>query len=223
MSVSNEYRPPWYDSELDEARRDKEVAHEKFLRTKSLLDEINFKNARKYFRNLTDKKLHDNMYNSDDPALITKKFWSHVKFSSKSQRIPERMYLNGCYRSSNLDKANLFNTYFCDQFSDSSSYNIHISNYDNDIDLDFSHRDIRRLLSNINSNKANGPDAINGKILKFCAASLSLYHTHYLYYLNYHIIQAVSQMNGNLQMLFLSIKRAPRKMLKIIVLSHSRV
>ena len=83
------------------------------------------------------------------------------------------MYLNDCYRSSNLDKANLFNTYFCDQFSDSSSYNIHISNYDNDIDLDFSHRDIRRLLSNINSNKANGPDAINGKILKFCAASLS--------------------------------------------------
>ena len=174
ISISNEYRPPWYDSELHEACRDKERAHEKFKRTKSMLDEINFKNARKDFRNLTDKKLRDNMYNSDDPALITKKFWSHVKFSSKSQRIPERVYRNNCYRSTNLDKANLFNTYFCDQFSDSSNYNIDIDvSNDNDFDVSFCHRDIRKLLSNINSNKANGPDAIHGKILKCCAVSLS--------------------------------------------------
>ena len=28
----------------------------------------------------------DNLYNEDDPVLITKKFWSHVKSNSKSSR-----------------------------------------------------------------------------------------------------------------------------------------
>ena len=77
-----------------------------------MLDEINYKLARKDFRTLFDKKLRENMYNTDDPALITKKFWSHVKFSSGSQRIPERMYRKECYRSKNLDKANSFNDFF---------------------------------------------------------------------------------------------------------------
>ena len=58
------------------------------------------------------------MYNSDDPALITKKFWSHFKFANNSRRIPERMYRKTQYRSTPLDKANLFNEYFCDQFSE---------------------------------------------------------------------------------------------------------
>jgi endonuclease/exonuclease/phosphatase family metal-dependent hydrolase len=174
VSVSNKYRPPWYDSELDEVCMAKEQAHEKFQRTKSMLDEINFKIARKQFRTLMDEKLRDNMYTSDDPALITKKFWSHVKFSSQTQRIPERMYRNDCYRSTNLDKATLFNSFFCDQFSDSSNYNINIDySNDNDFDISFCHRHIRKLLSDINSNKANGPDGIHGKILKFCAVSLS--------------------------------------------------
>jgi endonuclease/exonuclease/phosphatase family metal-dependent hydrolase len=174
VSVSNEYRAPWYDSELHEACMAKEKAHEKFQRTKFMLDEINYKKSRKDFRTLFDKKLRDNMYNSDDPALITKKFWSHVKFSSGSQRIPERMYRKECYRSTNLDKANLFNDFFCDQFSDSSNYNINVDySNDNDFDVSFCHRRIRRLLSNVNSNKANGPDGIHGKILKFCAVGLS--------------------------------------------------
>ena len=174
ITIKNEYRPPWFDSELQEACKVKERAHEKFKRTNSMLDEINFKNARREFRSLTDAKLRDNMYNSDDPALITKKFWSHYKFSSKSQRIPERMYRNDCFRSTAIDKSNLFNNYFCDQFSDSSNYNIHID-YSNDSDFDISlcHRKVRKLLSSINANKANGPDAIHGKILRFCAVSLA--------------------------------------------------
>ena len=174
ISVKNEYRPPWFDSELHEACKIKERAHEKFKRTNSMLDEINFKNARREFKSLTETKLRDNMYNTDDPALITKKFWSHVKFSSKSQRIPERMFRNNCFRSTALDKANLFNNYFCDQFSDSSNYNIDIDySNDNNFDISLCHREVRKLLSNINSNKANGPDAIHGKILKSCAVSLA--------------------------------------------------
>ena len=178
VSVKNEYQPPWFDSELHEACKIKERAHEKFKRTKSMLDEINFKNARKKFRSLTDAKLRDNMYNTDDPSLLTKKFWSHLKFSSKSQRIPERMFHNDCYRSRALDKANLFNSYFCDQFSDRSTYNIDYSN-DKNFDISLCHREVRKLLSNIKSNKANGPDALMQFMAKYSSSVLSAWHIHY--------------------------------------------
>ena len=114
------------------------------------------------------------MYNSDDPTLITKKFWSHYKFASNSHRIPECMYRNGCFRNTAIDKANLFNKFFCDQFSDSSSYDISID-FSNDAQYDiiFCEQNIEKLLSKINSNKACGPDGIHGQILKKCATSLA--------------------------------------------------
>ena len=84
------------------------------------------------------------------------------------------MYLKSCYRNKDIDKANLFNNYFYDQFSESSVYNIDID-WSNDelFNIEFCHRKIRRLLAKINSNKACGPDKIHGKILKNCAASLA--------------------------------------------------
>ena len=76
---------------------------------------------------------------------------------------------------------------FWDQFSDRSQYNIDID-YTNDanFDISFCHRRVRKLLSNIDSNKANGPDAINGKILRFCAVSLA-YPLSLLFTLSYNM------------------------------------
>ncbi len=118
--------------------------------------------------------MRDNLYNSDDPALITKKFWSHVKCSSKSHRIPDTLHYKGCFRNDISDKANLFNSYFQDQFSEASNYDIDIDwSKDETFEIDFCHIKIRKLLSSLNSNKAYGPDGIHGKILKNCAVSLA--------------------------------------------------
>ena len=35
------------------------------------------------------KKIRDNLYGTEDSDIITKKFWSHVKNTTKSSRIPE--------------------------------------------------------------------------------------------------------------------------------------
>ena len=40
-------------------------------------------------------------------------------------------------------------------------------------DINFNQSRVQRLLSNINSNKAQGPDGIHGKILKKCAQGLA--------------------------------------------------
>ena len=118
--------------------------------------------------------MRDNLFNEDDPALITKKFWSHHKSNSKSCRLPETMHLNNCFRNKPSEKAELFNCHFYEQFSAPSNYDIKID-WDNDqsFDVDFNFTKVKELLSNINPNKACGPDGIHGRILKNCSDHLA--------------------------------------------------
>ena len=174
LTIKSEFQPPWFDAELFQACKKKERAWKKFKMSKSKTDEIQFANKRREFKSMACKKMRENLCNSDDPALITKKFWSHFKFASNSRRIPECMFLGSTFRNTSTDKANLFNKFFCDQFSDSSSYDIPIDfSNDSKYDISFCPRNIRKLLSVINSHKACGPDGIQGQILKNCAVSLA--------------------------------------------------
>ena len=69
----------------------------------------------------------------------------------------------------------MFNEYFYDQFSCPSNYNIDIDwSHDHFNDIDFSPEMILRILSNINSNKAHGPDGMHGQVLKNCARTLDV-------------------------------------------------
>ena len=63
------------------------------------------------------KKMRENLYNEDDPDLITKKCWSYVKANTKSCRLPETIHLENRFRNDPVDKAELFNCYFFEQFS----------------------------------------------------------------------------------------------------------
>ena len=68
---------------------------------------------------------------SEDPALVKRKFWSYYKSTSNSCRVPETVNYKGRFRSKKVDVANLFNNFFSDQFSSPSHYNIDI-NFEND-------------------------------------------------------------------------------------------
>ena len=67
----------------------------------------------------------------------------------------------------------MLNDYFHKQFSHSSAYDIDV-NFSNDelYDIDFSCTRIKKLLDNINTNKAAGPDGIHGCNLKYCSISV---------------------------------------------------
>ena len=173
-TVKSDFQPPWFDSECYDFCRKKERLRAKFKQSKTEADGIKFSLARKEFKKLVSQKMRDNLYESDDPALITKKFWSHVKSTSKSSRIPEFIAHNEISRSCPKDQAELFNEFFYQQFSDASTYDIPYDfSEDSRFDIDFDHTRTRKLLANINSNKAHGPDGIHGKLLKNCAVGLA--------------------------------------------------
>ena len=110
----------------------------------------------------------------DDPYLITKQFWSDHRSKNTCHRIPECMHRNNTYINKSIDKAKLFNDYFCDQFSDPSKYDIDI----NIPKLSFNIFRIQKLLTNINVNKACGPDGIHGRGLNQKSAMISLCKIH---------------------------------------------
>ena len=68
----------------------------------------------------------------------------------------------------------MFNQYFYNQFSGPSCYdtNIDFTN-DSTFDIDLSDSRIKPLLDNLDINKAQGPDAISGAVLKNCSKTLA--------------------------------------------------
>ena len=164
-TIKSDSQPPWFDSECYDFCRKKERLRAKFKQSKREIDGLKFSLARKEFKKLVSQKMRDNLYSDDhDSALITKKFWSHVKSTSKSSRIPEFVTHDEITRSCPKHQAELFNEFFYQQFSEASNYSIPIDfSDDNRFDVDFDHTKIRKLLAKINSNKAHGPDAIHGK------------------------------------------------------------
>lgn len=129
---------------------------------------------RNKFKTTCEKKKRDNVINDDDPAIAKKKFWSYYKSTSNSTRIPETVSYKSRYRSEIVDVANLFNTFFSDQFSSPSSYDINI-NFENDpfVNTEFDETTIFNLLRKMNPNKAAGPDGIHVKLLKYCVRGVS--------------------------------------------------
>lgn len=175
IKVSSEFQPPWFDSECHNLCRKKERLHSRFKTTRKDEHYMKYSRCRRQFQILVRSKMRDNLINIDgDPSLIPKKFWSHVKSSSNSHRIPERLNYGIRFRSNRQEQCELFNNFFHHQFSSPSSYDINID-YLRD---PFSHYNILpsnvyRILSNIKTNKAQGPDNIHGKILKECSSSLA--------------------------------------------------
>ena len=173
IKIKNEFQPPWFDSDCYEACKEKEKLRRKYKRTNSDTDGIKFKVARKDFKNLVSQKMNDNLLKSNDSAIIIKKFWSHLKSDSKSLRIPESINYNGTIRNDPKGQAELFNTYFYDQFTQKSKYNIAIDLKENDnFEININRKLVHEYLSDLNPNKAPGPDGIHARILKVCASNL---------------------------------------------------
>ena len=174
ITIKSQFQPPWFDSDIHKLCLKKERLRQKFKLSKKPEDQEKFKMARINFRKKVQEKMISNFEDDSDPSLISKKFWSHVKSTSNSTRIPETIQYKGRFRNTPIEQGELFNSYFEEQFSDESHYNINID-FRNDpfLNYEISRADVLKLLNKINANKSPGPDGIHGKILKNCAISLA--------------------------------------------------
>jgi hypothetical protein len=191
INVKDGFKPPWFDSDVFDLCREKERLRIKLKITKNkhimdnnspenpipsqkVLDaEVKFQAARREVRRLIRHKMNSNFSDKQSENAITKKFWSYVKSSSNTHRIPETVHHNDIFRTDNKGQADLFNNFFRDQFSSPSKYDIQI-NYSVNHDITFSIPLIEKFLKNLDPNKAPGPDKIHGKILKNCAKNLAV-------------------------------------------------
>ena len=177
ITITDKDQPPWFDSETYQLCLKKERLRIKSNETGLAEDYKKFSECRRDFKNLINAKMISNFESDDDdPALISKKFWSHVKSTSKSTRIPGTVNYDGRFRNNPKDQAEMFNEYFEHQFSVASDYDVDIDySNDSDNDIDFSISRIRKLLKNVNVNKTAGPDGIHVKVLKNCRETIA-YH-----------------------------------------------
>ena len=173
FTIKSEYQPPWFDSECYAKCREKDKLHKIYKTKKSVTSELKFKTARREFKTVIKSKMRANL-DFDDRNILHKKFWSHVKFTTKSTRIPEVVSYGGKTASEPIEKAKLCNDYFRRQFSNASDYSIDIDfKNDGNFNIDFSESRIKSILSALDVNKAQGPDGINGAVLKHCSDSLA--------------------------------------------------
>ena len=134
---------------------------------------------------LIKSKMSANFDSNISPNTITKKFWSYVKSSNKSNRIPDKMHLDGCFRKKPKEIADLFNQNFVNQFSDESLYNININfNDDKFFDFSISANSIYQQLIRLDINKSTGPDNISALVLKKCATTIA-FPLHLLFNLSF--------------------------------------
>ena len=111
FTVKTEFRSPWFDSECFQKCQEKEKLHKKFKSNRTILNELKFRSCRKEFKNLVKAKMRAN-FDDQNRNNLTKKFWSYVKSTSKSTRIPELVYLKGKTSSDSKTKADMLNEFF---------------------------------------------------------------------------------------------------------------
>ena len=117
ITIKSQFQPPWFDSDIHKLCLKKDRLRQKYISSKNPVDHEKFKMATKSFKAAVQEKMRYNFEDDSDPALIPKKFWSHVKSSSNSTRIPETVHYKGWFRNNQKDQAALFNSFFEDQFS----------------------------------------------------------------------------------------------------------
>ena len=158
--------------------------HKRAKRTANPVDIELFRNARreaksafrksrtKYFSDISEKLL--------DRTTCTKTYWKLTKmvYGSKVVKGIPDMSSNGSNISDTHEKATLFNQYFSEQCSLPPGSDVDPlpdfklltqSTLDS---ISTSPEEIRKILLNLNTSKASGPDGISNKILKECAHSL---------------------------------------------------
>ena len=174
ITIQHKKDMPWFDAEIHKLCLKNDRLRKKFKNTLDPHRYKEFSDCRKKIKLTINAKMRANLNDSSNPNDLTKKFWSSVKNTSNRTSIPDSIHRGEVYANNHKKQAEIFNTFFHDQFSCRSNYDIDID-FGNDSfsNFLFNESTIRDILLRTDTNKSPGPDGISGYTLKNCALSLA--------------------------------------------------
>ena len=174
--VPNRKNLPWLTKEIVRLIRKRNYYYRRYQRGRWAKDQQKYKSLRnKVITMLRDSKAK--FFNNLNPKS-TKSFWSAVKYLNKQVSSIPTLVRNGCSVETDMDKADLLNSYFAECFNKSQpplSSECYCSPDPESCPLDLfcTEEEIFELLAGIDTTKSNGPDGISGKMLKSTASSIT--------------------------------------------------
>ena len=177
-SLKHKRNVPWFNSELRILVLRKRRLWRK---AKSSRDPVKWAQYKSFSNKVKDglNKAYRNYVAKLTASLPSKpkKFWSFVKSRTGNFSIPSCVEYGGQSAFTPKAKADIFNKFFHSVFSQRSGdldFEVVTPFTESMVDdLTCSVADVFKVLSTLDVNKANGPDAISPRILKECAAELA--------------------------------------------------
>ena len=182
----NDRDPPWVNNEIKDMLKLKNMAYNRAKQTNSAGDCDIFRRTRnKYTAAIRKRKIdHDTELDnkiSHTSHFSNKSWWKTVssflhKNGTEAKTIPPLQSQNGDVVYSARDKAELFNSFFTSQSTVEAKddpvptiprTNLQIPH------LTITTNDVFKILTDLDTNKAVGPDLIHNKVLKNCAGVLA--------------------------------------------------
>ena len=177
-------KPPWINKEIKQLIEQKNQFYKRFIRSKKSLVYINQFRALQDKLGLRDWEIKNSYYSKfsqklSNKATSSKAYWSILKTFLNDKKIPciPPVFHNNKFFIDFKEKAELFNTFFADQYSllktnselpksllfltEKRLSNVQIPN-----------ENILKIINNLDPNKTPGHDMISFRMLKLCGLSL---------------------------------------------------
>jgi hypothetical protein len=174
------YDSPWIDKELLALLKKKNIQRKKSRKSKSPEAIAKFKQLRRESKiRIAKKKIEHANKMKNSVFENPKRFWSYVKSSTKSSKSPNFLGNGQSYITDSREKANLLNTFFHSVFNPNdieppASFPTPSNTLGNQLsEIELIEEEVAAVLSNLDPNKASGPDCIRCRLLKEVAHEIA--------------------------------------------------
>ena len=172
-TITPHKKPPWFNPSISRICRKKKRAFDRAKKSNSTEDWETFRSLRKELNR--QSRRYYRKYVRDTCAVSMKKFCSFIKSLKKDSFGIPSLRGNGELVSENVKKANILNQQFESVFSQESIDlpNIPGPKFARMPDINIDTHGTEQLLTDLDPNKATGPDGVPARILKMGATEIA--------------------------------------------------
>ena len=176
---SPRFTNPWINTEIRRAIRRKQRAHSKARRTKKKKDTDRYRRLQREVKHMIRVANRQYIETTINEAYTSnnKRFWSYVKSKGQeSSGIPPLKSKDGFLKSDSYNKAEILNEQFRSVFTEEDLTNIPDKGQSPFIPMKnilITNQGVLKLLQNLKTSKATGPDSIPAYLLKTAAKEIT--------------------------------------------------